>query len=171
MLEFLGDALGWVGKNKDWLRPVAQAGIGLFNQDQKSDTESKYLDYLRQKEQENHQNALNSYNQQLLASQSRGGGGGGDGGAGAKATEKNRQIALKKASEQEQRNYKELIKMYQPFANTARELLPVKSQAYQGGVNQMNMLQAYLNSPQELQKMNAAVPSYQVPVPLPKEFK
>lgn len=163
---------------KDVIKPVVGAGLGALKQSQSDDTQSQYLNYLKQKELENYNNSvagIQAYNAQLGAS---GGGGGRSGGGGngasvaaANATEKNRQKALKKANKEQQTMYKELLKMYQPYRDTADKLLPEMTQTYQNSLGLQNALATYVNSPAQVAKLDAAGPAWNVNVPLPDSVR
>ena len=49
----------------------------------------------------------------------------------------------------------------QPYVETGHRLLPEQAKTYQNGLQGLNMMQAYLQTPQNMQKMNAPqIPTY-----------
>lgn len=173
-------AKGFYNDYKDVIKPVVGAGLGALNQSNADNTQSQYLAYLKQKELENYQNSVNqitAYNSQLGASGGgggrRSGGGGGNGAAvaAANATEKNRQAALKKANKLTQNTYKELLKMYAPYRQTADQLLPQMTQTYENSLGLQNSLASFVSSPAQVAKLNAAGPAWNVNVPLPDSVR
>ena len=157
--------------NKDVIKPIVGAGLGALNQSNADNTQSQYLQYLKQKELENYQNSvagITAYNSQLGGGS---GGGNGAGAAAASATERNRQAALKKANKKQQSMYKEILKMYAPYRQTADTLLPQMSQTYQNSLGLQNSLLSFVNSPAQVAKLNAAGPAWNVNVPLPDEVR
>lgn len=171
-------AKGFYNDYKDVIKPVVGAGLGALNQSNSDNTQSQYLAYLKQKEQENYNNSvnqINAYNAQLGAS---GGGGGRSGGGGngaqvaaANATEKNRQAALKKANKLTQQTYKELLKMYQPYRETADKLLPQMTQTYENSLGLQAALGGFVSRPDQVAKLTAAGPAWNVNVPLPDSVR
>lgn len=158
---------GWITRNSDWLKPVIGAGIGAYQQSQSDDTQSQYLDYLRQREDANYQN--------MLAQMQAGQGGGGDGGAARAAaqrqTEANRMAASKKANKVSRKTYKKLLEMYQPFRDTATQLLPQMTKTYENSLGMQGDMMQYLQNPAQMAKLDAAGPAYNVNVPLPDSVR
>lgn len=162
--------------NKDVIKPLVGAGLGALKQTQADDTQSQYLAYLKQKELENYNNSvagIQAYNAQLGASGGGRSGGGGNGAAvaAANATEKNRQKAAKKANKYQQTMYKEILKMYQPYRETADKLLPQMTQTYENSLGLQNALNTYVNSPAQVAKLDAAGPAWNVNIPLPDSVR
>lgn len=169
-MGWFDDITGFVKDNKDWLTPVVKTGLGALQQNNVDNTQSQYLDYLRQREQQNFANSqaeINAYNAALAASGSGGGGGNGA----ARANEASRMAASKKANKAQQNMYKELLAMYAPYRQTADTLLPQMSQTYQNSLGMQNAMAQYLNSPAQVAKLNASVPSWQINVPLPDSVR
>lgn len=173
-MSWLSDAWdsvsGFVSDNKDVVGGLLDTGISAFGQYNKDQSQSDYLNYLRERENQNYQNSLDSinyYNAQGAAAA-------GDKNAMAaamaaamKAQEAARMAAAKKANRRLQKTYKEILKMYKPFRDTAMELLPLKTNAYKDSLGLQGNLLSFVNSPEQTAKLNASVPSWQVNVPLP----
>jgi len=160
-------AKGFYNEYKDVIKPIVGAGLGALNQSNADNTQSQYLAYLKQKELENYQNSLasiNAYNSQLSS-----GGGRGNGAAiaAANATERNRQAALKKANKVTQNTYKEVLKMYAPYRQTADALLPQMTKTYEDSLGLQKSLLNFVNSPDQIAKLTASGPAWNVNVPLP----
>jgi len=162
---------GWFTRNADWLKPVVGAGLNAWKQSQADDAQGQYLDYLRQREQANYDAYMqqaNAYNAQL------GQGGGGNNGAAAaaaRATEANRMAASKKANRVSRKTYKKLLAMYAPYKQTADQLLPQMQQTYENSLGMQNSMLKYLNSPEQVAKLDAAGPAWNVNVPLPDSVR
>lgn len=164
------------GALSSWVKPAVTIGLGALGQANTDSAQSQYVNYLKSREQSNYQNyvdQVNAYNASLAAAGSGGGGGGGNGAAAAaaRATEANRQAAAKKANRYMQKTYKDLLRMYKPYRDTADVLLPQMSQTYQNSLAMQNQLANYVNSPQQVAKLDAAVPAWQIQVPLPASIK
>jgi len=169
-MSWLGDAFGWIKDNKDIIEPAATFGFGALQQVNKDNTESQYLDYLRQKEQQNFQDssaAIDAYNQQAQAAAGAAQANAAARASAARATEANRQAAAKKANKVDKKTYKDILKMYAPYRQTANQLLPQMQQTYQNSLGLQNALAQYVNSPAQVAKLDAAVPAYNVNIPLP----
>lgn len=70
--------------------------------------------------------------------------------AAAAQTEANRQKALKKAQHFLQGKYKETMAMYEPFKQSATDLLPQMQQSYTSGMNLSNSLMGLLQQPENM---------------------
>jgi len=172
------DEIGsWIGKNKDWLEPVVSIGTGALKQVNEDKAAAGYMDYLREREQQNYQSSvdqINAYNSQLAAS-----GGGGRSGSGsnaaaaaaARTNEKRSRKASKKANDALQGTYKQILEMYAPYRATADKLLPQMTQTYQNSLGLQNALAQYVNSPAQVAKLDAAGPAWNVNVPLPDSVR
>lgn len=163
---------GFIDKNSSWLKPVVTAGVSVLKQSQADDTQSQYLDYLRQREQANYEsyiNNANAYNSQL--GRSGGGGNNGAAAAAARANEAARQAAAKKANRKTQKTYKQILAMYEPYRKTADQLLPQMTQTYQNSLGLQNALAQYVSSPDQTAKLNGSIPAYNVNVPLPDSVR
>ena len=165
------DDLGsWIGDNKSWLQPVANAGFSAYQQSQKDDTQSQYMDYLRSQEDRNYANSKAAYDAQVAYMGQAAAAARANAAArasAAAATERNRQIAAGKANKNTQETYKKVAAMYQPYADTALKLLPEMTGTYESGLNTINALNAYLNSPKQQAKLSASIPASDVLVNLP----
>lgn len=158
----------FVKDNSDWLKPVVSTVTGALKQNQIDNTQSQYMDYLRQREQQNYQDsvaAINAYNAQL----GQGNGNRGDGGAAAaaRANQAAQMKAAKKANKVSQKTYKEILKIYEPYRQTADRLLPQMTQTYEGSLGLQNAMAQYIQRPEQVAKLDAAGPAWMINVPLP----
>ena len=167
------DAGDFISDNSSWLKPVASLASGARKQSNVDNSQSQYQDYLRQREQKNYEDsvaAINAYNQALGQ-----GPGGGDGGAAraaaARQTEANRMQASKKANKFTKNMYKDLLKIYAPYRETADRLLPQMTQTYEGSLGMQNNMMKYLQDPEQMKKLNASGPAWNVNVPLPDSVR
>lgn len=172
-MSWISDIGDWIGDNKSWLKPVAELGSGLFKQTQQNDQQSQYLDYLRQKEQQNYNdsvNAINAYNAQMAAAS----GYGGDNSAAiaaANQTDANQMRAARKANKVSQKAYKDILAMYAPYKATADRLLPQMTQTYENSLGLQNAMGKYIASPEQVAKLDAAGPAWNMNVPLPESLR
>lgn len=90
--------------------------------------------------------------------------------AAAAQTEKNRQAAAKKAQKTLDASYGQMREAYQPFADTARRLLPQKENTYSNALGGMNLLQAYLMQPDQLAHLNNNPLAQKVQIPIDSYF-
>ncbi len=162
---------------ESWLKPLISLGTGALKQSNVDNSQSQYLDYLKQREMANYQKSLadiNAYNAQLAMVGGGSGGGGGGSGAGAaaaNATEANRMKAAKKANKFSQNTYKELLKIYEPYRKTADTLLPQMTATYQDSLAMQNSMMKYLQQPGQMAKLDANTPAWMVNVPLPDSVR
>lgn len=161
----------WLGDN--W-GEIAKAGVGAYGIYQKTKGENAYNDYLRENERLNAERT-NAYNDQLAkdaasqnaasytnsAAQI----------AAMQGTEANRMAAALQASKYSQNMYRKLLKMYEPYRQTAEMLLPQKTQTYQNSLALQNAMGNYVSSPDQMAKLNASVPAYNVNIPLPDSVR
>lgn len=178
---FVDKATSFVDKNKNWLEPVVNLGTSLFNQSSENSATSQYLDYLRQKEQQNYNDSVATYNAQMDYQKQLAAAHGANSAAAraasaaranaARQTEANRQRAAKKANKFEQNMYKELLGYYQPFKDTAIDLLPRMQATYIDALNSMGNLNKFVSSPNQVAKLNSSIPAYAVDIPLPEELR
>lgn len=166
--------------NKDWIQPVVKAGVGALKQSNTDNSQSQYMQYLQEREKANYQKSvdeINAYNQMLMSGALGGSGGGGGGGnsaasaAAARQTEANRRKAAKKANKYLQANYKDLLAMYQPYRQTADQLLPQMTKTYEDSLGLQKSMLGFVQSPQEVAKLNGSIPAWNVQVPLPDYVK
>lgn len=169
-MSWFSDIGDFISNNSNIIKPIASIGIGALNQSNNADTQSAYLDYLRQREDSNYQNYVDQVN---YANASGAAGAAASGkasaakAAAARQTEANRQAAAKKANRFLQKNYKQILAMYLPYKQTADTLLPQKTQTYENSLQLQNALLSYLNQPDQVAKLNGSIPAYNVNVPLP----
>jgi hypothetical protein len=175
-MSWLSDAWdgvsGFISDNKSIIKPIVGVGLGALNQSNADKSQSQYLDYLREKENQNYQasvDAITAYNAQG------GGGGGGHGGGGAAAAaaanERARLAAAKKANKKEKKTYKKLLEMYAPYRAVADKLLPEMTQTYQNSLGLQSALGNFINQPEQMAKLNGSIPAFAVDVPLPDTIR
>lgn len=160
----------WWSGVTDWLGnhagDILDTGIAIYGQSQKDKSQDQYLDYLRERENQNYQdsvNAINAYNAQL---------GGGGGGAGAfNATEANRLAALSAANAASQASYKKILQMYKPLRKTVKRLLPQMTKTYENSLGLQGKLSDFIQSPEQMALLNQSGPAWNVNVPLPDYVK
>jgi hypothetical protein len=170
-MSSIGD---WIGNNKDWLAPVIKTGLGYLGQRNNNNTQSQYLDYLREREMANYQNSvdeINYYNAQGAANAGAYNSAASAAAAAQAATEANRIAASGAANSALQKNYKQILKMYAPYKKVADTLLPQMSQTYQNSLGLQNALSSYVNSPAQVAKLDASGPAWNVNVPLPDSVR
>jgi hypothetical protein len=161
---------------KENAKPIASVGVGLLGQLNANNSQSQYLDYLKEKEQQNYNDslaAINAYNAQLGQAGGHGPSAGNQAAevAAMRQNEANRLKAAKRANKYSKNMYKNLLKMYEPYRQTADMLLPQMTQTYQNSLGLQNAMNAYVNSPAQVAKLDAPVPAYQVNVPLPDSVR
>lgn len=171
-------AYDWLGNN--W-QGVASAGLGAYNVYNKTKAENAYNDYLKQAEQVNadQTNAYNNWQAQqgqaeygtqsanaamMAANQAAQV-------AAMQQNEANRLKASKRANKYSKTLYKKLLKMYEPYKKTADMLLPQMTQTYQNSLGLQNAMGQYVQSPQQLAKLDASVPAYNINIPLPDSVR
>lgn len=173
-MGWFDDVTSFIGKNKDWLKPVVQTGLGALKQSNTDKTQQAYLDYLKQAENQNYQDTLNQinyYNASGQADAQAAAAAAASRAAAARVTEAARQAAAKKANKTTQNTYKQLLALYAPYRQTADALLPQMTNTYQNSLGLQNALANFVNTPAQTAKLNASVPSWQVNVPLPDSVR
>lgn len=173
--------MGLLDSVKDFAKPLLNLGSGLFNAYNQDNTRGNYYDILRQREDKNfadtqayneaygkwqeQANAARAANSASAAANARASA------AAASATEKNRQKALKKALGSEKETNAAQQAMYDPYVQTGLRLLPQMENTYSKGMQNSNMLSAYLNTPGQLQKLNQAALPSQTGIKLPSYLR
>lgn len=181
-MSLLDDISGFFSKNKTWLDPLVSTGMDLYGASQKDSAIQGYNDAMRQgieqdyNSQKANYDAYNKYlNEQYYpwqqASQAAAGAAAAARAKNARMEEDNRLAASKKAAKIEHRGYKNALALLQPYINAGQQVLPQMTNSYLSGLNGMNMLGAYLQSPQFVNRLNQSVPAAQTGVPLPDYIK
>lgn len=154
--DWLGDVLGGVGElfgtyNKDSARDrVSDAARDAETQN--------YQDYLAQ-DQYYRQYAMDDYNAQLAAQAAS---------SAASRTNSARKLAAQKAGfDAWKKQNKKQRKLWRPYAQTGRRIIPQMEQLYGNAARGMNLLSGYMNTPEFYQQMNQGTPASQVEIPLP----
>lgn len=164
-MSWISDVGSWIGDNSGWIKPIVGAGVNSYKQSNADDAQSQYLDYLRQREQKNYEDSvaqINAYNQQGAAMGAGSSGGGNDAA---------RMAAASRGNHAMQKTYKQLLKMYAPYRQTADRLLPQMTQTYENSLGLQNSLAQFLNSPAQVAKLSASIPAYNVQVPVPDSVR
>lgn len=167
-MGWFDDVTEFVTDNSSWLKPVANAGVQLFNQNTQDTARNEYQKYLMEKEKQNYQNSVDTYNayQEYLKTQ-----GGGSGGRGGGSNQGAKNAASKKALKAEQDAIKKNKALYQPFADTALRLLPQKTKMYEDSLGQLSQMSQLLASPEQRALLTASRPASSVNIPLPDYLK
>lgn len=138
----IGDFVGGVGQfaqdNRNWITPLATAGLGYYGIRQQEKAQDEYEQYLRDAEDYNYAQtqAMRDYYAQNSGGGSGGGGGGGGGG--------NRAALAANARAQQ---------VMSPYHEAAMAILPQLQQTYGDGLKNLSMLQAYMMTPEYQQQM------------------
>lgn len=165
-----GDITGWIGDNKDWLKPIASVATGVLKQSQADNSQKQYLDYLKQRENQNYQdtvNQINDYNARGASSSAAAA----SRAAAARANAAAQQAAAKKANKAMQKTYAQILAMYAPYKQTADTLLPQMTKTYQDSLGLQGVLSNYVNSPAQMAKLDAVGPAWNVNIPLPDSVR
>jgi hypothetical protein len=128
----------------------------------KANEDRRYADYLAERQYYD-QYTMAQYEQEQAARA-----------AGAAAAAKNaaaKSAAEKKAFGSYKKDNRKIQKLWEPYAQTGQRLLPQMEQTYGNSLNNMNLLSAYMSSPQYQQSMNQSVPAYETNIPLPDYLK
>lgn len=169
------DSIGtFISDNKGWLKPVLEVGAGALQNSNSDSQRNQYLNYLRERENQNYQqsvDSINQYNEQMGAAAGARSRAAASRAAAARQTQANQQAAAKKAEKYMQNTYKKILKMYKPFADTATALLPQKTKAYEQSLGLQNSMLDFINRPDQQALLTGSVPSYQIQVPLPDNLK
>lgn len=164
------DVTGWLGNNSDWLKPTLSLGSNLYKNRESSRNQNDYINILKAQEDKRfaddqaYNEAAAAYNAQASAAANA------NSAAAARASAANQaaaQGAQNKAASQMNKVYKKNKKLYEPFKDTALQLLPQMTKAYEDSLSGYNMLNAYLNKPEELVKLNASKPQWATGAPTP----
>lgn len=167
----LFDDIGGFIKDNPLIKPLVNLGSNIFGASQNSRNQDAYLDSLRQAEQQNYDQAKatnEAYMNWLGESQAASNASRAASAAAARQNEANRVRAAKKGMKKEQKAFNEIKGLFKPYADTGAELLPIMSNTYKQGANNLSMLNAFMTDPS---KMNQSVPAWQTGVPLPDWMK
>lgn len=165
---------GFIDGNKSWLKPVLSLGSNLYKKNQSSNNMSDYIQLMKQQEDQNFANdqaynsAAQAYNAQVAGASNA------NRAAAASAAAANQANALaasNKANKQMNKVYDKNKKIYEPYKDTAAALLPQMTKAYTDSLSGYNMLNAYLNTPEQLAKLNSSKPQWATGAPTPRWAK
>lgn len=169
------DEIGnFLSGNSSWLKPVLSLGSNLYKKSESSSNMDDYIKLLRSQEDKNfadnqaYNSAAQAYNEQAQAAANANAAASA---AASAANQRNAQAAQNKAAKQMDRTYGENMDIFRPYKETADKLLPQMTAAYESGLGGLNMLNAYLNSPEQLAKMNQSKPQWATGAPVPKWAK
>lgn len=168
------DITGFISGNQSWLKPVLSLGSNLYKKSEDSRNKSDYINLLKAQEDRNFADnqaynlAAQAYNAQAAANANANSAAAA---SAAAANQRNAQAAQNKASKQMDKVYGENMEIFRPYKETADKLLPQMTAAYESGLGGLNMLNAYLNTPEQLAKMNQNKPQWAVGAPVPKWAK
>ena len=178
-MSWLSSVGGWLSKNSDWLKPVTQAGAGLYDAYSQNRAADDYFGSLRAAERNNYDQKRAEYDAYLKYTQDMGAyqqqqsaasaANAAARAAAAAATERNRQGALKKAKKEETKIHNEAQGYLRPYHDTGMRLLPQVEQAYSGALANAGLLSSYLFSPEAMAQLRPGGPAYTIQVPLPKK--
>lgn len=157
--------MGWLDTVGDFLtnnEKLIKGGLGVYNYLSGSNSRSDYQDAMNRAAYNDWERgrqeyeATKKYNEEYAAyvaanAASRA--------AAARANAANRQKAAKKAAAYMDEQLGQIAQNYKPFNTAALELLPQMQQAYGSGLNQLGLLQSYLNTPgMQARVANAGAP-------------
>lgn len=158
----------FIGSNSNWLKPVLNLGSNILGQSQRKSNMDDYLDSLRAAEQRNYDQAKlehDAYADWAEGAAAARNAAAASSASAARANEASRVNAAKKGLKTEKKAFQTIKGIYEPFANTSKELLPVMTGAYRQGVDNLSMLNAFMTNPA---KMNNSIPAYAINAPLPE---
>ena len=164
----------FITKNADWLKPVLSLGSNIYKKSEDSRNKSDYINILKAQEDKNfaenqaYNLAAQAYNERAAANANANSAAAASASA---ANQRNAQAAGNKAAKQLDKVYAADMDTFRPYKETADKLLPQMTAAYEGGLGGLNMLNAYLNSPEQLAKMNQGKPQWATGAPTPKWAK
>lgn len=143
-------------------KPIAGAvtsGYGIYENNR---ARKEYERQIKAEEDAAYQDELQAYNdRQARAASSGGGGGGGGSRSGGGGGGKNAALGI-------QQDYlNQLRKLYAPYEEAQKQLVPIQTETHKKTLESLNMLRGYLMNPEVLKKMNASIPASDVNIPLP----
>jgi DNA mismatch repair ATPase MutS len=175
-MDWLDGIGSFLTNNSDWIKPAAAIGYGLYNSNQQEKDRNRIADIYRQKEESNYDQALannaqyekyleaaNAQANSNAAARSRAAGAYA---AAARQTQANQQKALKKGMKRTNEGFEEAKGYLKPFYEAGVKVLPQATQAYSEGLNQLALLNAYLNNPQSMARREGSNPVWASNVPL-----
>jgi hypothetical protein len=156
----LFDAFGadsWIGRNADWLKPVAVIGGSLYINHERNKQRKRLAERARQQAEQAYQQDLAAWEaeQAYAGGGHGGGGGGGGGGSGALRSGYNRALGYLK-----------------PYVETGKRLLPYQEEAYKQGMEGLKSLYGSVLTPEQIKL--ATVPQkslWESDIPLPDYMK
>ena len=165
--DYVAPIGSFIKENKSVIEPIVSAGVGAIKQNSLDNSSNQYLNYLREREQRNYDNyvasanSLNATNAANAASRA----------AAANANDAARRGAAAKANKAERKMYKKLLALYSPLKDSAMTLLPQMQETYLNSLAMQGSMGQFLNKPEQMAKLNGALPAYQVNIPLPDSLK
>ena len=139
--------MGWT----DFIKPVLDIGGGLFDAYNQEEARDNYDQILHDREQANYDQSKATYDAYLAYQANKAansGGGGSSGGSSApRGTGRGGRIGNKFLRQQ---------------VKVGKKLLKPQAKTYRKALENMNMMSAYLNSPQSMALMNQSIPATDV---------
>ena len=161
------EAPGWFSRNSDWLKPLGAGAADLIGSRITGSANDQTLDAYK--------NALlDDYNRQTALAQQYAQWQQGQAGASraaAASADAARRAGAKQQLRSEKRAFNQANSYLEPYRQAGLEVLPAMTGAYKSGVNNLNLLQGYVNAPEAMARLNGSKPAFEVQVPLPEQLK
>jgi hypothetical protein len=154
-----------------WLEPLLSIGSNAYKLSSGNKSSSGLYDVLKGAEDRNfadtmaYNDAARAYNEQAAAAanaRSRASA------AASAANQRNSLAASNAAWKRREKDLSKMMEVYAPFKDTALNMLPKMSKVYEGGLNNFNMLNAYLNRPENMAKLGDNVSQWNSGAPIPE---
>lgn len=170
-----------IGAVEDYA-PVIGAAGGLYDAYNQSQSRSDYADLVQRQEQEkydaaaaerqNYLNYLDQYNAAAEQNRAASAAASRSAAAAANATQNAKLAAGKRGRKQLRKQHQKSLGYLNPFIEAGHNILPAHTQAAQTGLEGLGLLAAYLQSPEQMKKMDQSKPLLQhgLGLPLPEHM-
>lgn len=162
-MKILDDILDWTNKYESILKPVINAGMGLYENVRKDNYNNDILGYMQNQQNIANQEtdawnqAVRDYSNQYAAY-----GAASDAArarqaaanaAAARQTEANRMKAAKKGFKALQKGYKESMGMLNPYIEVGKQILPRQQETYNKFLDNLSLLSGYVMAPGAMERL------------------
>lgn len=156
----------------DYLPEILLGGSALYGAYESDKNRDRYVDQARANEDRNYADSKANYDAYLSYLNGVGGGVAANNAAYAGAhakQEQGRLGALGKGIKKYEKAHKQGMGMLRPYVQAGHMLLPKATKTYGNALDTMNLMNAYLSSPEKMVPKGG--PAYQVNIPIPDYLK
>lgn len=170
----LGDAGSWLGRNEDWVKPVASTAFNLYSNSRANSARQDYASLAREAEQRNYDDFMRNYSAYTDYLGQKAGADASNAAARNAAAAANERARLKGVKESKKIMTSQLGKAedaLRPYYQMGLDVIPAVKDTYLGGVRGLGSLTQTMLSPEMAARMNMSTPASAVNLAVPEYMR